>query len=153
MKKNARWVSITLAALLGAGCSNLLSWKSKTTPTETDPTKLAAGQWSSVSSTTSLVDTCTNFDWTIVEVTGTSGSGTFTATCMTNMQIAGTARGTLTGTEVTWTAEATGTAPGGVACPIALSGTATYDGTQFRIPYTGTTCLGPVSGTEILRKT
>ena len=30
--------------------------------------------------------------------------------------------------------------------------TATFDGAQFRIPYSGTTCLGPISGTEILRK-
>lgn len=147
-----RLLAVCLASLLGAGCSNLLSLATKTTPTQTDPTSLATGQWSSVTSTTSLANTCTNFKWTIVEITGTSGSGTFTATCMGTMQVAGTAQGTLTGTGVTWTATATGTMPGGVTCPIALQGTATYDGTQFRIPYTGTTCLGPVSGTEILRK-
>jgi hypothetical protein len=145
-------VTVCLVSLLAGGCSNLLSLVTKTEPTTSDPTKLAAGQWSSVASTTTPTTTCTNFKWTIVDVTATSGSGTFTATCMGNMEIAGSAQGTLTGTVVTWTALATGTMPGGVTCPISLQGTATYDGTQFRIPYSGTTCLGPVSGTEILRK-
>jgi hypothetical protein len=137
--------------LLTAGCSNLFSFQNKTAPTET-PTALASGQWTSISSTTSLTETCTNFSWTIVEISGTSGNGSFTATCFGGMAVTGTAEGTLAGTEVTWTAEATGTTADGLVCPISLSGTATYDGTQFRIPYTGTTCLGPVSGTEILRK-
>jgi hypothetical protein len=138
--------------LLSAGCSNLFSLNNKTTPTSPDPTQITAGQWSSIASETSLVDTCTNFHWTILEVNGTTSSGSFTATCLTNLQVAGTARGTLSGTEVTWTADAAGTASGGAACAVALSGTAKYDGTQFRIPFTGTTCLGPVSGTEILRR-
>jgi hypothetical protein len=143
---------VGIAALLASGCSQLFNFDNdKTTPT--DPTGLTTGQWSSVSSATSLTTTCTNFKWTIVDISGTSGTGTFTATCMGNMQVAGSAAGTLTGTEVTWTATATGTAPGGVTCPISLTGTATYDGTQFRIPYSGSTCLGPVAGTEILRKT
>jgi hypothetical protein len=138
--------------LLNAGCSNLFSFNNKTTPTSPDPTQITAGQWSSIASETSLVDTCTNFHWTILEVNGATSSGSFTATCVTNLQVSGTASGTLSGTEVAWTADASGTAPGAVACPVALSGTAKYDGTQFRIPFTGTTCLGDVSGTEVLRR-
>jgi hypothetical protein len=145
-------LALAIVAFLAAGCSNLFNFDNdKTTPS--DPTSLSSGQWSSVASATSLTNTCTNFKWTIVDISGTSGTGTFTATCMGNMQVTGSAAGTLTGTEVTWTATATGTAPGGVTCPISLTGTATYDGTQFRIPYSGSTCLGPVAGTEILRKT
>ena len=151
MRKSLQ-LAVCLAPLLMAGCSNLFSLNNTTSPTPTNPTGISTGQWASVSSATTLTNTCTNFNWTITEISGTSGSGTFTATCMGNVQVAGTAHGTLTGTEVTWTATATGTAPGGVTCPVTLSGTATYDGTQFRIPYTGTTCLGPVNGTEILRR-
>jgi hypothetical protein len=34
-----------------------------------------------------------------------------------------------------------------------LSGTATLESNgQIRIPYTGTTCMGPVSGIETLKK-
>ena len=147
----SRLLLVIAAALLASSCSNLFSFLNKTTPTET-PTALTSGQWTSISSATSLSQTCTDFKWTIAEISGTSGSGTFTATCLDGMAIAGTAEGTLAGGEVTWTAEATGTTADGLVCPISLNGTATYDGTQFRIPYTGTTCLGPVSGTEILRK-
>jgi len=147
--KSACVVAAVLCSLLGAGCSNLFS--NKTSPTS-DPTKLTAGQWNSITSTTKLLDTCTNFHWTIADVSGTTGSGAFTATCLTNLQIAGTARGTLTDDQVAWTADAQGTTPAGADCPVALSGTATYDGTQFRLPFKGTTCLGPVSGAEVLRR-
>ena len=149
--KSTACVAILTASLLGAGCSNLFNFgqDSPTTPTSTS---LSTGQWSSISSATTLTNTCTDFKWTITEVAGASASGTFTATCLGNMHVAGTAHGTLTGTTVAWTAEATGTTPGLVTCPISLTGTAEFDGTQIRIPYSGTTCLGPISGAEILRK-
>lgn len=139
-----------LAALVGAGCSNLFNFGS-TNPTPVS-TQLTTGQWSSISSSTSLTNTCTDFRWTITEISGNTGSGTFTAKCLGTMTVSGTARGTLVGDTVTWTADGVGTTPGAPSCPISLSGTATYDGTQFRIPYSGTTCLGPVSGAEVLRK-
>jgi hypothetical protein len=150
--KTLRACSVLFALALAAACSNLYSFSSKTEPTSTDPTTIATGQWSSISSSTTATGTCTNFHWTVTQFTGTSGSGTFTATCMGTMQVSGTAHGTLSGQTVTWTADAVGTASAGGSCPIALSGTATYDGTQIRIPYSGTTCVGPVSGTEILRQ-
>jgi hypothetical protein len=59
----------------------------------------------------------------------------------------------VSGSTVTWTATATASAAGFPQCPIALSGTATIESdSQIRVPYTGTTCLGAVSGTELLRK-
>ena len=144
---------VATAALLGGGCSNLLSsFANKTAPTSTSPS-LSSGPWTSVASSTTLSDTCTNFHWTIGDVSGDSGSGTFTATCLETMQVSGTANGTIDGNTVTWSAEATGVGANGASCPVSLTGTATFDGVQFRIPYTGTTCLGSVSGTEILRKT
>jgi hypothetical protein len=139
-----------LAALLGAACFDFQT--SKTSPTSTAPILLVTGPWASISTATTLTNTCTDFHWTITDVTGAEGTGTFTAKCMGTVQVSGTAHGTLSGTTVTWSAEATGTTPGGAACPATLTGTATFDGTQFRIPYTGTTCLGPVSGAEVLRK-
>lgn len=148
--KGTMFIPACVAAVLSAGCLDFLT--SKTSPTPAAPIQLMTGQWASISSATTLPSTCTDFHWTITEVTGTSGSGTFTAKCMGTIPVSGTAHGTLSGTTVTWSADANGTAPGGGACPISLTGTATFDGMQFRVPYTGTTCLGPVSGTEILRK-
>jgi hypothetical protein len=72
---------------------------------------------------------------------------------MGNMQVSGSATGTLSGSTINWSANATATVPGVPSCPIALSGTATLEANnQIRIPYSGTTCLGPVSGTEIIKK-
>jgi hypothetical protein len=59
----------------------------------------------------------------------------------------------LSGTIVNWTATATAAGAGvPTGCAISLAGTAVFEGSQIRIPYSGTTCLGPVSGTEILGK-
>jgi hypothetical protein len=151
MKKKTLFSLVALAVVLAAGCSRLFSFQNKTSPTSSSPS-LSSGPWASVASSTSLVDTCTNFRWMVGDVTDGKGSGTFSATCLGTMQVSGTANGTINGNDVTWTATATGISPDGTACPISLTGTATFDGAQFRIPYTGTTCVGPVSGTEILRK-
>ena len=140
--------ALVVAIGMTAGCGNFFN--NLTSPG--DPVALTTGSWSSISSNTTLPNTCTDFHWTITEISGTKGSGTFTARCMNNVQVSGTAQGTLSGTSVTWSASGTGTVPTGASCPFALSGTATYDGTQYRIPYSGTTCLGPVSGMEVLRK-
>jgi hypothetical protein len=58
----------------------------------------------------------------------------------------------VSGDTVTWTATAVGTSPSIDSCPISLSGTALLQNDQIRVPFTGTTCLGAVSGVEILRK-
>ena len=141
---------VCLSAILNVGCLDFLT--GPTAPTTTPPNQLVTGQWVSISSVTTLTNTCTDFHWTITDVSGTSGSGTFTARCMGTMPVSGTAHGTLSGTTVTWSAAATGTAQSGGACQVSLTGTATFDGTQFRVPFTGTTCLGPVAGAEVLRK-
>ena len=153
--KNRLLVVAGLSALLGSGCQGFFS-QNKTGPSTTTASAATvqgmAGTWGSVSAATPAAGTCTDFHWSVTEFTGTTGSGTFSATCAGGLQLTGTARGTLVGTDVNWTATGIGTAPGNVSCPILLAGTATFDGTQFRIPYSGTTCLGPISGTEILRK-
>jgi hypothetical protein len=141
-------MTILAAALAAGGCTNLFS-NQTTTP---DPTNLSTGQWKSASPSTTLTDTCTNFSWQISTITTTNVSGSFAATCMTNVQMIGTAQGTISGDTMMWTASGTGAAPNVPSCAVTLNGTATYDGTQIRIPFTGTSCLGPVTGAEILRK-
>jgi len=53
---------------------------------------------------------------------------------------------------VTWSATAIGSSPGFPDCAMTLQGAAVLEGDQIRIPYTGSTCIGPVAGVEILRK-
>ena len=117
------------------------------------PIQLMTGPWASIASATTLTNTCTDFHWTITEVTGTSGTGTFTAKCMGTIQFRGYRPRHVVGYDSHLVSRCDmEPRPAERACPISLTGTATFDGTQFRVPYTGTTCLGPVSGTEILRK-
>lgn len=151
-------LAATLAtALAGAGCSpdSVLSSLTKpstpSTPAQTGVQALG-GTWSSVAPATSLGSTCTSFNWNVTDINGDTGSGAFTAQCFNNMTINGTASGQMSGSTITWTAAAKGTSPSIDNCPISLSGTATLDNNQIRVPFTGTTCLGNVSGTEILRK-
>jgi hypothetical protein len=68
--------------------------------------------------------------------------------------VSGTAQGTLSGATLNWSATALATGSGiSGDCTIALSGSAAMANNEITIPYSGTTCLGPVSGTEVLKKT
>jgi len=138
------------AIFLNAGCFEFLQ-QGKTSPTNYTVDFLG-GTWGSVSSATSVLDTCTNFQWNVTETSGNTGAGTFTATCLQTLQVSGKASGVLAGDTVTWSATATGSSPGFPDCAMSLSGAAVLEVDQIRIPYTGTTCIGAVSGTEILRK-
>ncbi len=109
------------------------------------------GTWASVAAST-VQETCTSFQWSVTNISLTGASGTWSAKCWGTMAVNGTAAGTLDATRLTWTATGTGTGANGGSCAVALTGTATLEGNQIRIPYSGTTCFGPVSGTEILRK-
>ncbi len=147
-----RLAAVLVAALTSVGCTDLPFTQSSTTTPSATGVQALSGSWASVSSTTTLPNTCTNFRWTVTDITGNTVSGTFTATCLGSLQVVGTANGVLSGSTLTWTATAVGTSPTTPDCPISLSGTAEFDNNQIRVPFSGTTCLGPVSGTEILRK-
>jgi hypothetical protein len=82
-------------------------------------------------------------------------SGLFFARCPGNLTVSGSAWGELkeagtTSIPVSATAGATG--PGVLVCEVSLKGTASVEGDTIRIPYSGTTCQGPVSGTEVLQR-
>jgi hypothetical protein len=109
------------------------------------------GLWSSDSLVPSQ-NACSDFKWEITESTANTAAGNFSATCAGGLKLAGRANGTLTGNDIAWTANGTATAADLPPCAISLSGTAKLETDHIRVPYSGTTCLGPVSGTEILRR-
>jgi hypothetical protein len=109
------------------------------------------GNWAS-SNLVSSASTCTDFKWNVTQQTGNTASGTFSATCSGDLKVAGTANGTLSGSAITWNAQGTATVPGLTSCPITLAGTAELGVDSIRVPYSGDTCLGKVSGVEVLRK-
>ncbi|MBA3949120.1 MAG: hypothetical protein H0X44_04155 [Acidobacteria bacterium] len=110
-----------------------------------------AGTYRSISSIPTA-DSCTNFAWTVTEKTANSAKGNFSASCQNNtLQVAGTAQGTQTGNNIAFLVNATAVSAG-VSCAISLTGTAVVETNQVRVPYTGSSCFGNVSGTEILKR-
>ena len=140
---------VASAALVSAGCF-------KTTSTVTTPTSSASltGTWVTIAHVpgSNPTQSCTNFNWAVTSFNGTTGSGTFSATCFGNVQIAGSATGTLNSSSVAWSANATATVEGQPPCAISLSGTAILQTDRIVIPYSGVACQVPVSGTETVKR-
>ena len=138
-------------SVLSAGCFETFT---RTTTNPTPTVNLLGGQWSSTTSNAgSLLSSCTNFRWNVTQQSATFISGNFTATCFNTLQVSGTAQGTLAGATLNWSATALATGSGIAGdCAISLAGSATMANGEIAIPYSGTTCLGPVSGTEVLKK-
>ena len=141
-------IALTICAALTAGCG--YERKSTLAPTSSSMEALL-GNWSSTNLAPSA-STCSDFKWNVTEQTGNSASGTFSATCAGDLRISGTASGTLSASTINWNAQATASVPGLPSCPITLLGTAELGVDSIRVPYSGDTCLGKVSGVEVLRK-
>jgi hypothetical protein len=141
------------ACVAVTGCTSFEHTSTTTSPTSTGVTALM-GSWTSAtaSSVIPAASTCTDFKWNATEQTATTAKGSFSATCAGSLKVAGTASGTLTGSTITWTAIGTSTIVGAPACDVALMGTAELGANSIRVPYSGTTCIGPVSGVEVLNK-
>jgi hypothetical protein len=142
--------ALTLAAMSAVGCSGSERPANTLGPSSSGSSQLL-GNWTSSSLVVSPT-ACTDFRWNVTQLTGTSATGTFSATCPGDVRVSGTASGTLNGTTVTWTAQGTAAVPSVPSCAIALSGTAELGMDSIRVPYSGQTCLGPVSGVEVLRR-
>jgi hypothetical protein len=148
MKKT---ILVAALSLIASGCVGFEHKSSATGPSAAGIGALM-GSWSS-SNIIPSPTTCTDFKWTPSEQTNTTAKGAFSATCAGDLKLTGTAEGALTtsGT-INWSAQGNATAPGLTACGIALTGTAELTTDSIRIPYSGNTCLGAVSGVEVLRK-
>jgi hypothetical protein len=143
-------VFLLLAATAAAGCFDFERKSTLTGPSGNGLSGLL-GNWSSQNLIPSP-GTCTDFKWNASELTSTSAKGSFSATCAGDLKLQGNAEGTLSGNVITWRAQGNATAPGLPSCDITLNGTAEILVDSIRIPYSGDTCLGKVSGVESLRK-
>ena len=143
--------SALAVAVAAAGCAGFEHTSTTTSPSSAGVSGLM-GTWASASSVIPSPSSCSDFKWNPTEQTATSAKGAFSATCAGDLKVAGTAQGTLSGTVITWSANGVAQAPQAPLCSILLTGTAELGATSIRIPYTGDTCLGKVSGVEILNK-
>jgi hypothetical protein len=149
--------NIVLAAVLSvsafavSGCLGF-EHKSSVTGPSASGTNAFMGSWSSANIIPSP-SACTDFVWNVQEQTATSAKGSFSATCAGDLKLTGTAQGNLTsGTTLSWSASGNATAPGLTSCAISLTGTAELLLDTIKVPYSGTTCLGNVSGVESLKR-
>ena len=138
---------------LAVGAAACTSFEHTTSTTSPSPSGVSAlmGNWVSASTVIPSPSTCVDFKWNATEQTATTAKGSFSATCAGNLHVAGTAQGTLSGSVITWSAEGDATTAG-IACRITLTGTAELGANSIRVPYSGDTCAGKVSGVEILNR-
>ena len=149
--KHYIFVSALAVAVAAAGCTSFEHTSTTTSPSSAGIGALM-GTWASASSVLPSPSSCSDFKWSPTEQTATSAKGSFSATCPGDLKVAGTAQGTLSGTVITWSANGVAQAPQTPLCAILLTGTAELGANSIRIPYSGDTCLGKVSGVEILNK-
>ena len=149
--KNRLLMAVLSSALVASGCIGFEHESTPTAPSAAGNGSLL-GNWSSANLIPSP-SSCTDFKWNVAEQTQLSAKGSFSATCAGDLKLTGTAQGefTTSGT-IAWSGQANATAPGLTSCNVVLSGTAELQVDSIRIPYSGDTCLGKVSGVEILKR-
>ena len=151
-----RTLAVTVAAALAVVAAACVETRHEgpTSPSEVAKI-LATGSWTSAATAAPAglnVGSCGNLEWKITAMSDTYASGTFKATCGGGLGLEGSAEGKLNG--LTADLKANGNVTGaGMSCPFSLTGTAVPEGLdKVRINYSGTTCLGPVSGSEVLTR-
>jgi len=151
MKNRTLLAVLAVCAIVATGCVGLERDNPATEPSAAGNGTLL-GNWSSSNIIPSPAS-CTDFKWNVSEQTPISAKGAFSASCAGELKVNGTAQGqfTTSGT-IAWSGQANATGPGLTACAVTLSGTAELTVDSIRIPYSGDTCLGKVSGVEILKK-
>ena len=151
MKRIAVAALLAVSALAASACIGV-ERKSSITGPSASGTSAFMGNWSSGNLIPSP-SACTDFKWNVTEQTTTTAKGNFSATCAGDLKLSGTAQGELTSAaSLKWSATGNATAPGLTSCAISLTGTAELQLDTIRVPYSGNTCLGPVSGVESLKK-
>jgi hypothetical protein len=142
---------LSVSALAATGCIGFEHKSSITGPSATG-TNAFMGTWSS-SNLIPSPSACADFKWNVTDQTATTAKGNFSATCAGDLKLTGTAQGELTSAaSLKWSATGNATAPGLTSCAISLTGTAELQIDTIKIPYSGNTCLGPVSGVESIKK-
>jgi len=145
---------IVALAVGSAACGDLFKniFDSPTTPTETSgAVRSYLGTWTGAS-VTPVAQSCSGLQWKITSQTGNQASGDFAATCDDGVQLAGTVTATHSDTTIPWAATGTAT-KGPTTCPFNMTGTGTFQGTSnIVVSYAGTSCLGPLSGSETIKR-
>jgi hypothetical protein len=162
MRKPLSLIAAALVTLVAAtGCTGFEHAETIVSPSLPNLPSIPGGSgsltgvWTSAAPPFPTSWSCGSFHWAITEQTASSLSGTFYALCAAVVLVQGQASGQLNGaaTEVALRVTGTATVQGAISCPFDLAGTGYIEGRDaIRIPYSGTTCLGPLHGEETLRR-
>ncbi len=112
------------------------------------------GLWTSGDPTVPSSWVCGSFQWNITEQTESSLAGSFSGLCGGVIVIEGAGNAQLNGNTVTLEVSGQATASGVITtCPFSLNATGLIEGEDaIHVTYSGSTCFGPVQGTETLRR-
>ena len=154
-----------LALTVAVAACDFQHKSSLTGPSEAPPVAAAAGSmlgvWTAGAAATSALPPglpvsgsgCSKFEWFVSTQTANSIAGDFTALGLGSFSLSGTARGERNGSTVQVTVNGSAVLPGLGNCAFSLSSTGTIESDDaLRLPYSGNTCLGAVSGVETLRR-
>jgi hypothetical protein len=154
--KLLRTALILTLAVGSTACFNSIKnlFSSPSSPSDSDSTvRSYLGTW--VGPTVSSFPTaqsCGNLQWKITSQTGNQIGGDFQAACAGGITLVGTIAATHGDTAIPWAASGTAT-QGATSCPFNMTGTGTFQGTSnILVNYAGTTCAGPVSGSETIKR-
>lgn len=152
MKRILLATEIVSLALLTQACFRV-DYQETLKNTPTSGVQSLLGEWRSASAASfPTPQACGDLKWNVTSQDATHIAGTFDATCAGGVKLAGAASGVVDGN---LHFEATGNATGLVpfTCAFTLNGTGVLQpDSSLRIDYTGETCVGRISGTEILRR-
>lgn len=158
LRRRMRMTGMVAAlTILFVGCEfTSESQRAPLAPSDVTVAPVLLGSWNfstAASSETGLptAQSCTELEFVFDAQHGDVYTGTFTATCADGVVLTGTASGTYIDGLLTVKADGLATSTG-VQCPFDLSGTARAVGDDIEIDYTGTSCLGPVNGSETLTR-
>jgi hypothetical protein len=149
-----RTALIVTLALSSTACADIFKniFNSPTEPTKSGDVRSYLGTWSGPATAAPVGQTCAGLLWKITAQTGGQASGEFSATCADDVQLTGTMTATHGETSIPWAATGTAT-KGTTTCPFSMTGTGTFQGTSnILVSYAGTSCNGPVSGSETIKR-
>jgi hypothetical protein len=140
-------------AVSSAACTDMFKniFNSPTEPSTTSDVRSYIGTWAGAT-IAPAAQSCGGLLWKITSQTGSQASGEFSATCADDVKLTGTMTATHTDTSIPWAATGTAT-KGATTCPFSMTGTGTFQGTSnIAVSYAGTSCNGPVSGSETIKR-
>jgi hypothetical protein len=152
--KLLRMAFIVAAAVGSTACFDMFKniFNSPTTPSDTaGAVRSYLGTWVGPA-VMPAAQSCSGLQWKITSQSGTQASGEFAATCADGVKLAGTLTATHSDMTIPWAATGTATKDA-ASCPFNMTGTGTFQGTSnILVNYAGTTCLGPLSGSETIKR-